>query len=122
MPVECFDPSRWKPGAAWREHLARVRTSLTANPDDVHAWTSLVMMLGDTGAWELALAVALHAARLAPPDGQLRGHLALLVVDLGLGEMSPSGTVTPDAAKLDAFAATAADPWDALAQAEAAVG
>jgi hypothetical protein len=94
--------SEWRPDPAWAPVVRRARDLLDKDARDIGAWADLAMMLGDTGATELGLCVALHANVLAPDDGRISGHLALFLLDLGLGELSETG-VRPLHDQIDAW-------------------
>ena len=81
----------WSPDAAWAPVVSRARDLLDKDAADIAAWADLAMMLGDSGAPELGLVVALHANSLAPDDERIGGHLALFLLDLGLGELTETG-------------------------------
>jgi hypothetical protein len=87
----------WKPRATWAAVIDRAATAIAADPGDVGAWIDVAMMLGDSAAAPLGLWVALHARALAPDDRRIGAHLALFLLDLGLGTDTPDrpGRVRP---------------------------
>ena len=105
----------WRPSRGWATTVDAVVHALKRDPTDCGAWCQLAMMFGDTRAPELALIVYLHACTLDEDHPQVRAHLDLCLLDLGLGNASTSpvplialgerGTVTSDPAALTGWCA-----------------
>jgi len=82
------DIKLWRPSRTWASVVGPAAQRLVRDARDVPAWGQLVMMLGDSGAADLALIVCLHAGRMARSEkerGDVTAQLLLCVVELGLG-------------------------------------
>ena len=101
-------PPDWHPPPRWADAL---RPALAALPHALHApeaWRAVAILPGDTGAPSLCLLVSLYAHDTAPSADDRRrigGHLALCLLDLGLGHPAPEGRsgIRPDQPALDAL-------------------
>jgi len=80
----------WRVSPKWASFVRDVAAELERDPGDCHAWCELAMLFGDTHAPELALVVCLHARTLAGDQVRVRSHLALCLLDLGLGKAATS--------------------------------
>jgi hypothetical protein len=92
---------------------------LEKDPRDVLAWAQVAMILGDTGEPEAGLCVALYADSIAPRDPRIGSHMALFLLDLGLGDTTERG-VRPRWEELAAWREARGDleqaAWAALRQ------
>jgi hypothetical protein len=118
----------WRPRVGWASTLRAPYEALASGArglDAVAAWCDVAMMMGDTGAPELALVVCLHAeAEL--PEGfdhrRLAAHRDLCLLDLRLtrttapgpfrlAEIGNPGVVEDHPGELAAWLARALVPW-----------
>jgi len=112
----------WRVSPKWASFVRDLAAALERDPDDCRAWCELAMLFGDTHAPELALVVCLHARTLAGDQVRVRSHMALCLLDLGLGQAATSpiplralgdaGTVAPDSDALAAWTAEHLAPFD----------
>ncbi|MEO8701635.1 MAG: hypothetical protein ABI867_16435 [Kofleriaceae bacterium] len=117
---------QWRPNPGWVDVVREPRAALVAGARGLEAsqaWSSIAMMMGDTGAAPLALIVCLHADADLPvgvEDRRLSAHRDLCLLDLGLAnapgpvaiaELGSPGVVTDRPADLAAWLARALIPF-----------
>jgi hypothetical protein len=112
----------WRPSRGWASVARAAADALECDATDLAAWCQLAMMFGDTRAAELALIVCLHARVIDGDHRQVRAHLDLCLLDLGLGHAAVSpvpiaalgepGTVVGDPPALAAWTAEHLAPFE----------
>jgi hypothetical protein len=113
---------RWRPSKGWGSLVRDAADALSRDPADCAAWCQLAMLFGDTRAVELAVIVCLHASTLPGDQRGVRSHLALCLMQLGLGHatvdpvplvaVGEPGTVAPHRDALAAWASEHLAPFD----------
>jgi hypothetical protein len=132
MTAAPIDPSplvvraaAWRPSTGWASEVRPAYDALiggATGDDAIRAWATIAMMMGDSRAPELALAVCLYAERAHGPSKRIAAHRDLCLLDLGLGAtpmpgpvklaaLGEPGTVATPIGPLEAWIARALIPF-----------
>jgi hypothetical protein len=120
------DLEKWRPSRKWDSMVGSAAALLDEDRGSIRGWTTLVMMLGDSGAAGLALITCLHAQQLPASDRELShvpAHRDVCLLQLGLAaprrrgpipvvEFGSPGVVDVDEPKLESWIAQQLQPFD----------